>query len=309
MMSKTDSFDLRAEIIAAELIENGADPKRVLIKADGASYRSKRLDVTNQQEQEDEALIVSEYLVLHTSRDGLYDSLPQGLFHQAAPPKNANEYEVLDYFKQHRKEEKNARKFFLPFETAINEFSISIAHAELTAQIQNKRSPLAQRLQVYWNIFGLLNDKQAKYLIELLPIFYKLRNNEKATEEIMTLLLEVPVKLSLSNNIQNTELISTSSANQFGQTLGADFILGDTLFASDEVEIVLTLGPISKRKATTFLDPKHNNYQLLHTLCDYLLPAQFAKRIAFEFEAIERFMQLPMSNEQVPLLLGHDTIL
>ncbi|MBS1782020.1 MAG: type VI secretion system baseplate subunit TssG [Bacteroidetes bacterium] len=308
-MSKTESFDLKAEIIAAELIENGADPKRVLIKADGASYRSKRLDVTNLQEQEDEALIVSEYLVLHTSRDGLYDSLPQGLFHQAAPPKNANEHEVLDYFKQHRKEEKNARKFFLPFETAISEFSISIAHAELTAQNHGKRSPLAQRLQAYWSIFGLLNDKQAMYLIELLPVFYKLRDNEKAMEEIITVLLDVPVRISLSNNSQNTELIATSSANQFGQKLGADFILGDTLFARDEEEIVLTLGPISKKKAATFLDSKHVNYQLIHTLCDYLLPAQFALKIAYEFEEKERFMQLPKQSDEVALMLGHDTIL
>src|SRR5690606_36279594 len=110
----------------------------------------------HQQLDEDDTLFATERHVLYTSREGLYDMLPQSLFHQSAPPKNANGNEVLDYFKQHKVEEKNARLFFLPFETSINHAKIANAVSELTLQKRTDDAQLKNMFARYWPILKMM---------------------------------------------------------------------------------------------------------------------------------------------------------
>src|SRR3954447_18210165 len=112
--------DFRAEVIGAEFIENGTPADRILIVPLGALNRPQSKDVEG-IEQELSEYDNKEYLLIKTPKEGLYDKLPEGLFHTAisyAPYKT--EQQVVEAIKRHRLEEKAARRFFLPFEAGIN---------------------------------------------------------------------------------------------------------------------------------------------------------------------------------------------
>src|SRR4051812_4279734 len=106
------NLDLKAEVIAASLIQKGIQPDQIIIQPKGNSQRAYRKDVsafyTLLSDYDN-----TEYLYIETHRDGFYDALPENIFHQPSRGRTEkNKYEVIDEIKKHRAEEKAARKFF-----------------------------------------------------------------------------------------------------------------------------------------------------------------------------------------------------
>ena len=65
----------------------------------------------------------SQFLKINISRDGIYDSLPEGIFHYPKTERlNQSVDDMTKEYRSQQKEEENARQFFLPFE---NEFFLS----------------------------------------------------------------------------------------------------------------------------------------------------------------------------------------
>src|SRR4051794_16067541 len=119
--------DIKAEVIAAEMVEHGIPAELVLLLYLGGSTRPFRNDIGNIEEEQLE-YDRQEYVIIKAFREGLYDMLPQGLFHQVAAHKNTQtEREIINAIRKRREEERNARTFFLPFEAGINHLRIQMA--------------------------------------------------------------------------------------------------------------------------------------------------------------------------------------
>ena len=82
--------DFRAEVTAAEWVEGGMPEDRVLILLLGALKRSFRKDV-DAIEETVSAYDHKEYLLIKTHREGLYDMLPEGLFHHPSAHRTADQ--------------------------------------------------------------------------------------------------------------------------------------------------------------------------------------------------------------------------
>src|SRR5947209_7624350 len=107
--------DFKAEVTAAEMVELGIPDDQVIILLLGAMKRSARKDI---QSIEEELSVYDrkEYVVIKTPKEGIYDMLPEGLFHHPSAHKSAkSEKEIIKIIKQRKEEEQNARKFFIPF--------------------------------------------------------------------------------------------------------------------------------------------------------------------------------------------------
>src|SRR5947209_17161297 len=74
--------DFRAEVIGAEMIENGSPADRVLVVPLGALNRPQSKDIEG-VEQEISEYDNKEFILIKNNREGLYDKLPEGLFHTA----------------------------------------------------------------------------------------------------------------------------------------------------------------------------------------------------------------------------------
>ncbi|MEO8961053.1 MAG: hypothetical protein ABI325_04175, partial [Ginsengibacter sp.] len=123
----TIDTDFKAEVVAAEMVESGVPAEEIMIILLGSLRRSHRKDVdTITEEISDHNNKVFTHITTH--KEGIYDMLPEGLFHSPALPKSATtQKEIIENIKKHRLEENNARRFFLPFEAAINQLRIQMA--------------------------------------------------------------------------------------------------------------------------------------------------------------------------------------
>src|SRR4249919_3210818 len=178
-------LDFKAEVMAAEMVEHGLSADRILILLTGATKRSFRTDVTSVEDEFSE-YDHKGYTLVKTSREGIYDMLPEGLFHSASAHKNANtEKEIIKSIKQRRQEEINARKFFLPFETTINFLRMQMALYENRLDMRSHYDELIKIFSDQWEIFQYLDTRQANIFLLLIPILHNLRDEFDVIETIM----------------------------------------------------------------------------------------------------------------------------
>ena len=107
--------DIKAEVIAAEIIENGLSPAEIVIIPDGSFRRKYSKDVISAEViKSDDGQKV---LGIHVTRDGLYDSLPEAIFHDLSTQPLTSGHEMAKLSKMQKNEEKEARLFFFHLKT------------------------------------------------------------------------------------------------------------------------------------------------------------------------------------------------
>src|SRR6478672_3774432 len=100
----TLSTDFKADVIAAELIENGVPAEDVILFPLGGFQRPFGKDVETISEDISNTDNKKYYLV-KTHQDGIYDILPEGLFHEVLSTKDIkSEKEIADAIERHQVE-------------------------------------------------------------------------------------------------------------------------------------------------------------------------------------------------------------
>lgn len=281
-----DTFDTdyKASVMAAELIENETSPEEIIIIALGARKRAVRRDVS---EIIDDAPDFNNknYTVIRSHKEGIYDMLPQGLFHSAVVPKNATTtQEITESIKRHRTEELNARRFFLPFEAAINDLRVQMALYENRLDKGAHHDELVNIFKRYWDIFRLLDTAQSNIFLQVLPLIHDIRGNYPVVADVMEMILGVPV--SVTPRYQQTRREGESNYSTLADArVGVTLTTGNAFFYDGEDEILVKTGPLSNAQLKLFM-PGEKDYKLLQQLCDYLLPVHLD--IVFSFELLNR---------------------
>jgi len=307
ILADTFDADFKAEVIAAEMIDNNVPAEQIMILMLGSRKRSFRKDVDTVTEEISD-YNNKEYTLITTHKEGIYDMLPQGLFHSPTLPKKANsQKEIIDNIKKHRIEEKNARRLFLPFEAAINHLRIQMALFESRLDKGAHHDELVNLFKSHWGIFKYLNTAQSDIFLQVLPLIHDIRDDYEAAAIVFELLLSVPVKItSRVQGIVKSANPVFSSLND--SQLGINFTTGNAVYDGGEDEIVVTVGPIDNGQLRQFM-PGEWNYRILTLLSDYLLPVHLD--IITEFELITQDMNTRLSDKEHSLnsTLGLSTYL
>jgi hypothetical protein len=298
--------DFRAEMIAAEIAEQGIDPEQIIIQMLGSLKRTFSNDVKSIETEflEDH----NEYTIVKATREGIYDMLPQGLFHHPTAHKSArSEKEIITAMKRRRIEEMNARKFFIPLEATINFLRVEMAVHENRLDKRSHYEDLVQLFASHWDIFKYLSPKQANLFLHLVPIIHDIRDNHVRIEEVMEMIFDVKVKISLRsqrplqpNDTMHSKLAATS--------LGVDLTTGNVQFDEGVDEILLVIGPMEAALYRDFM-PGGNSSRILELLCDYLLPIH--ADVVTRFEMMEKNRQARLADfaNDHNCILGQDMVL
>jgi hypothetical protein len=266
----TASSDFKAEFVAASLIENGYDPSRIILTREGAGKRGYAKDI------EEISLLCSEhdlldYLHIKTNREGIYDILPEGLFHQTINRKiNKDKEEIVDEIKIHREEEFFARKFFRLFEIEMDHVLTDITLLEIAFDKRMSYSNYVNAFIPFWPVIELLERKQAVLFLHIVPILHRIRDSYAAIEASLSLILDVPVHLEPiilekkdSNDVFESKLGDCR--------LGIDFILGNT-FNDGLYDMKIWIGPMPALKMKQFLEGEIAD-RILNELCRLFIPS------------------------------------
>ncbi|MEO6844371.1 MAG: type VI secretion system baseplate subunit TssG [Ginsengibacter sp.] len=307
--SLTNSLDIdfKAEVIAAEMVENNTPMDRIMILMLGGLQRSFRKDVSSVTEE------ISDYdhkgyFLVKTPKEGLYDMLPEGLFHHAEPDKSVKtDKEIIASIKQRRIEQRDARRFFLPFEAAINHLRIQMA---LYENMLDKNSHYDDTLKIFaehWSIFQYLDTRQSNLFLHLLPILHEIRDEHQVIESIMEMIFQLPVDIQLRDQLPQKP--ARAIVSQLGDSLlGVDFTTGNALYASGEDEILIHLGPLGIEELQQFMPGAINN-KILEQLCDYFLPVHIDIVIDFELNEKDKIFRLDDGMNDYNSTLGLSTYL
>ena len=266
----TPDSDFKAETVAAHLVESGHDPEKITIARLGATKRGYGKDI------EELSTYFSEYdhtdfLQILANREGIYDILPEGVFHQTVNRKlNKDKEEMIDEIKIHREEEFFARKFFRLFEIELDHVLTDIALIEIAFDKRLTHPDYVNIFRQFWPFMDLLDREQAVLFLHTIPLLQRIRNNNSNIEESLSLILGVPVRLEPV--ILEKKEANDAFESRLGKCyLGLNLILGNT-FNDGEYDLKVRVGPMSAIKMKDFL--KGEKYdRILNSLCQLFLPA------------------------------------
>jgi len=286
---------LRAEIIAAGLVENGLGMSDVLIYPIGAFARGYSKDIAVSEAvfgwwrkeefrnirlleiygEESKNLTYDEekVAVIPVHRNGLYDQLPEGLIHLNKDAKSSpfkSPQEMLDEIKQNDITEKAARWFFLPLDAEFNRTRVEVELKERAAHIG-----LPYKLfDFFWQKnrnFDILDDQQRLTFLTLLPIMHKIVGDERLITVCLEAMTRQEVNLS-TQIIEDIDLSKTTNEGLSDKVLGVNFMLGDVVCIEEEA-VVVNIGPLSKEHLEDYL-PGGKGLDVLNFLYDYFFPIE-----------------------------------
>ena len=208
---------LRAEVVAAELVLNQPEGKNDHIFLNqGALKRPFRGEIASISQEQNE-LLGLDYLVIALNKEGLYDYLPEGLFHQ---PRKLDSFkskqQTLEEIKQVRQQEKEARNFFSPFE---NEFQ----HLRLGLELLERKMVFGLPDEVWES--GKEDGRASNFFNEssslffLLPLAYHVNSDPELVGEVISLIIGEKVKIEFKQ--AKLVLIENNEDRRIGEiTLG-----------------------------------------------------------------------------------------
>ncbi len=273
----------RMEPLIAELAEQGLlRLDELVVKPKSIFKRAYSKDITAIEILKGEKNKSRDQVLVDVSREGLYDALPEFLFHQPEPPTN---YKVFDQrikeSERTKEEEAEAREFFLPFEQEFFRKKLEIEQEE-----RNLFSCFSNPLQLeifqrFWTDVKGIDEYSKSILFFLLPLAQKIAGNIKLMELCFSTVLGN--KVEIQKNYDAHGAYSSDSMVSLGEAvLGDNLILG--LQVKNELpSLTITIGPVDPSVVPQYL-PGGGKQRLKSILFDYFVPIEYDKSTNIELE-------------------------
>jgi len=293
-------FDLRLEVILAELLTQGYVLDDFLVRPVGLFARRYRRDLGAVYEESFERrhhAVVRTVLEVH--REGLYDALPQQVFHQpgtGAGP-GASITAMVEDSRAQRRKEKATRRFFAPFEQEFFRFRVSIEQEEERYFTSLAAHWYNEVLARFWGLAEAgLPPTALTNLLYLLPLAHSIVGDLPRTQHCFESVLSQPVRLRVLPPQRHPLPAAPAEAAPTSGTLG-HLALGHDLVLGGEYQETLPALEISVLGLTV---PALEAYlvsgwpaRALALLCEYF--------IAFETDVVLRY---EMATEEPAFVLG-----
>ncbi|OBQ56570.1 hypothetical protein JJL45_12800 [Tamlana sp. s12] len=209
-------YNVKAEVLVAEIEAKTAvtsDHISVSNQSDfNRSYRNDIINVSIDSHGGDQEL-----LKLDLSRHGIYDLLPEGVFHSVESKHKTASYKELN--KRQKEEERQARSLFAPLEDAFFRCRIEAEQKQdkTIRDFSNLKDPF---LLNFWKIDPSIPKDLAVKLLRLLPYAHQISGNLELT--FLSLKKILGVDINYKKGFESLELrIDQPSENK----LGVNFVL------------------------------------------------------------------------------------
>lgn len=297
--------DFKAEAVAVNLLKYQRAVSNIFIERIGINDRAYLKDIKS---------ISSSYLgfdeevfTIETYREGIYDYLPEGLFHPpslGASRKNVDT--VVREIRKQKRVEEDARKFFRPFELEIFFTEISSLLKESEFDISSSTDALLDTVSELWPLIKMLDEQSAYIFIYILPFFNQIRGDKKWFERCMTAFLQIPVEVTFAPNIIDRIEKNDDSMLLGNSKLGVTYIPSGK-HMDGQRNWVVNIGPIPYSEMKQYISgsPFRN---VLQALYDYFLPVTVDVQENFITEKQEYSFSLE-DDERNASRLGYSTFL
>ncbi|MHA4737506.1 type VI secretion system baseplate subunit TssG [Dyadobacter sp. MSC1_007] len=212
--------DLKAEFIASSLLEDGRTADQILFRALGGFKRRSHRDVETTREVE---LGNFKGEVIESNRSGIYDYLPEQLFHLPSSNSINTLKKKVDEIRFQREKEQKSRLFFLPLEQEFFLNRVTLTRIEQTAWELAADSGMLNELKSFWQAPDSLDPATFVQLLGILPFVSENRGNLNVASGIISNALRLPVTIK---EVPGIKYRLESAAGLNDMSLGADAALG-----------------------------------------------------------------------------------
>ncbi len=275
--------NLKAEVFVAEILESSnLDFSDIHIFNKSTFSRSYRRDVIDFKldAYSDE----NDKLKLNLARNGIYDTLPEAIFHEQVKEVNKIPYKKIT--QKHKEEEKDARYFFAPLE---NEFFVQkVCIEQKERDLINEYINLENSFLI--DFWGLSKDTPVEYtlkLLKLLPFVHNISSKPDLTALCLEKIIEEKVNIQKTlEPYHNEDTIKSNNS-----ILGVDFVLelddSQVLYPVYEINI----GPVKRENIYKFVTNGVAS-EIINVFCDYFIPLDIETRINIKYSEKEGTFKL-----------------
>ena len=297
--------DFKAEAVAVNLLKYYRAVSNIFIERIGINDRAYLKDIKS---------ISSSYLgfdeeviTIETYREGVYDYLPEGLFHPPSLSTSRKNVEsVVKEIRKQKKVEEDARKFFRPFELEIFFTEISSLLKEYDFDIASDTDTLLETISELWPLLNMLDKQSAYIFIHILPFFHQIRGDKRWFERCMTAFLQVPVEVTFTPNVVDDIGKDDDSMLLGNSSLGVTYITSGK-HMDGQRNWVVNIGPIPYSDVKKYI-PGNPFRKVLQALYDYFLPVSVDVEENFITEKKD-YSFLLEDDERNTCRLGYSTFL
>lgn len=285
--------DYKAEVVAAGLIENGNNANEVCILRLGNATRGYSKDIEyirpgafNQSN--------IRYVGIWTNRAGLYDILPEGVFHSAKKVSyQKNKKEMLAKIWQVKEEEVVAREFFRPLEISINHALINAQLYERKLEKKYANNNFVEVFKRAWPSLGLLPVNKAVLLIEILPLLSRMNLDMETVSLIYSEIMDIPIQVGRGKPLQFN--MDKSAIPRLGEArLGINSVIGNK-FSNGQYDLVIKIGPITE-KQILFYKTTPEGKEIIRFLASLFFPAN--QEIRYKYTPIPGTARFRLSQDK-----------
>jgi hypothetical protein len=299
--------DLKAEMLVAVLAEQRIDLREILATFDGQLKRVWSRDIACSTV--DNLETGDNMLSLHLNRDGIYDVLPEAVFHNNYGNEDQSVEEMAKDSMKLRAEEKEARSFFQPFENEIflQRVQISMIENQLFKSINNES--LMAMIPYFWKIDGDLPENYVARLKKLLPLVHQVTGDFGLTAQCLEYILKEKVKITCSPDLSDevTHADFHHSAVLGKSLLGIDTISGN--LDNDFVDrLLFSIGPISNPE-TNGLVKNGSVSRFLNCFYSYFIPFELEVDTKFIFGTEQTLFMLNDEVDTTISYLGYNSVI
>ena len=257
--------DLRPEVVVGELLISGVlSENDLFFIRNGGTKRSVSRDIERVQLPGSTELR-SERGMIELNRAGIYDGLPEGVFHQ---PKGSRPFrsieEVKEEFVENERIERDARKFFWPIDHELSWARVMIELNERRLTTDLLDDVTGRGVLRFWDPPSYFSDEEKGDLLMLMPLCHRLVGDPVLSAQAMEEVLQVPVRLSTRIDERSLET-DQDLGMQSDMQLGVDSLLSGPATVLEQV-LVARIGPMDAQVANTFAPGQLGRRKLDHLL-------------------------------------------
>lgn len=284
--------DVRMEVILMNLIQGGLNADEIEIVSSSLFKRRFHHDI------EQVSVVYNrtskrEKLRVELNRDGLYDLLPENLFHQ--PPENATnrnfESELAD-IKFQQDKENECRLFFMPIEQEFYRLRLEVEAVERQYCFGSNTVAATSAFQQFWQFPDFFNPSKRAWMFLIMPVIHQIAGNTEFAAKIITII--------------TGDKVTVQQVSAFDYSLPAEPVLGDIQLGVDSL-----LGGMTgsfQQENILFLEVSD-----VQQLADYMAGGrqervlQFLIGLLFPFDRDVRFEPLLSLADQDFVLMEENT--
>lgn len=297
------SIDLKAEVVLWALTEAGMAMDDMVVQPVGTFRRAFSRDVRAIEKRESPSGKSQWHVELN--RDGLYDALPEGLFHQPTTRKpNRTAEEIIEEINKQQAKEAAARRFFLPIEQEFYRQRVQLTQEGQRYHLTPGNALTNQALIDFWEIPDFFDARQTFCLFHLLPLAHRIAGDYALTAQYMGLLTGNNITLRttyVTSHVMDDRLLPRLGNAQ----MGVDCIIGDC-YPEHVAVTQLTVLLDNPEHLPDYL-PGGKQLPVIQYLADYLLPVEADWQLSIDFSPT--YQEFVLTSDEHTSRLGYTSFI